>query len=199
MNSGTSHTNKLVCLGAMAAGLGLVLSGCSTPELVNDGAAASTPAISPLAPYECEQTKGDVRIVLIKVERATVFTSDNVQDPKPGKVYPVTTVGVVYRIDALGNEPIKNWNVTTDEIMIGTHRVGDGEKLPTNITPGSAGSVGPLGNEPRGLPAFDSKRSAVQEFHVRCGPVPSGMATLTLRTGFNDKTETFVFTNVPLN
>jgi hypothetical protein len=182
------------------AGMALVLAGCASPESMNaNNPAPTSVAAAPVVPYECTQTKGQVRVVLLKVERATIFTSDNVQDAKPGKIYPVPTVGIVYRIEALGNEPIKNWNITTEEVKVGNQRVGDNQKMPPNITPGSNASIGPLGDEPRGVPVLDAERSTIEQIYVRCGPVPSGMATLTLNTGFNDKTETFVFSNVPLN
>lgn len=186
---------KKFILGALA-GSALVLGGCTTSlTMTAGGSGTDALVVNPVWPYECTQTKGNVRVVLMKVERTTIFTSDYVQDAKPGKVYPVTTMGLTYRIEALGDEPIKNWNVNTDEIAIGGHRVG-GEKLPSNITAGDSSSIGPTDAGPRGVSA---KRSAIQTVHIRCGSVPSGSATLTLRTGFNDETEKFVFENVPLN
>lgn len=181
---------------AALAASALVLAGCASSDVMNVGGPAPfAPAVPLATPYECTRTKGNVRVILVKVERATVFTAENVQDAKPGKVYPVATMGITYLVEALGNEPIKNWNVTTDEIAIGNHLVGS-EAMPANITPGSSSSIGPTETRPRRLSA---DRCYVEEAHIRCGSVPPGAATLTLKAGFNDETETFVFENVPLN
>lgn len=171
------------------AGCGLVLSGCSSPEPAANNNFAAIESL-PVAPYPCEQTKGNVRVVLKKVEHATIFTADNVQGAIPRAAYPVSTMGITYEVDALGNEPVKNWNVTTDKLAIDSHVVG-GETMPANIVPGSSSILGPA-------PGVSS-RSAEQTIHIRCGTVPSGPATLTLKAGFNDETETFVFENVALN
>src|SRR5271163_3276681 len=132
--------------------------------------AALSPSVKPLSPYEREQTIGNVRVVLLKIERATVFTSQNVQDAAPDKSYPVPMIGVTYLVEVLGNEPITNRNMYSDsveDISIGGHKVSD-SALPENLLPGSAGnfiageiSLPNLGlNYCEKLPkSFDKKRS----------------------------------------
>ena len=166
--------------------------------------AALSPSVKPLVPYEREQTKGNVRVVLLKVERATVFTSQNVQGAEPGKSYPVRVIGATYLVEALGNEPIKNWNgySTGEEISIGGHKISDDALMPQNLTPGSAGIHSPTStaNNSVELPkSFDKKRSSVEEIYVRAGSSQTGMMRLKLQAGFNDHPETFIFENIPLN
>jgi hypothetical protein len=138
--------------------------------------AALSPSVKPLAPYEREQTKGNIRVVLLKVERATVFTSQNVQGAEPGKSYPVPMIGVTYLVEALGSEPFKNPNTYGDSaegISIGSH----GVLTPENLIPGSAANFipGEISLPNFGLPngsvelpkSFDKKRSWVEEIYVR--------------------------------
>jgi hypothetical protein len=169
--------------------------------------AALSPSVKPLAPYEREQTKGNVRVVLLKIERATIFTSQNVRDAAPDKSYPVPVIGITYLVEALGNEPIKNWNVysTGEEITIGGHKISefDAALMPENLIPGGQGTTSPAsgyGNRLGELPkSFDKKRSSVEELYVPSGSSQTGMTHLQLKAGFNDHPETFIFDNVPLN
>jgi len=167
--------------------------------------AALSPSVKPLVPYEREQTKGNVRVVLLKVERATVFTSQNIRDAKPDRSYPVPVIGVTYLVEALGNELIKNWNVysTGEEITIGGQKVESDAFMPENLIRGSKGVTSPAsayGNRLGELPkSFDKNRSSVEEIHVPTGSSQRGMVRLQLKAGFNDHPETFIFDNVPLN
>jgi hypothetical protein len=175
-------------------------------------AAALSPSIKPLVPYEREQTKGNVRVVLLRVERATIFTSQNVQGAEPDKSYPVPVIGFTYLVEALGDEPIKHPNTygygTGEDISIGGHNVSEND-LPENLIPGSAGSIIPgqvsVGN--LGLPnnsvelpkSFDKKRSWAEEIYVRATSSQTGLMRLKLQVGFNDRPETFIFENIPVN
>jgi hypothetical protein len=169
-------------------------------------AAALSPSVKPLAPYEREQTKGNVRVVLLKIERATIFTSQNVRDAAPDKSYPVPVIGVTYLIEALGNEPIKNWyqDTSDNDILIGSHKIQDDANLPENII-GSAGSgvfrsLSTYKNGPEELPkSFNEKRASVEEIHVRAVSIQSGTMRLQLKVGFNDHPETFIFDKIPVN
>jgi hypothetical protein len=167
--------------------------------------AALSPSVKPLAPYEREQTRGNVRVVLLKIERATIFTSQNVQGAGPDKSYPVPMIGVTYLIEALGSEPIKHWNgySTGEEISIGGHKISDNALMPENLIPGSDGITSPAsgyGNRLGELPkSFDKKRSSVEELYVRAEPFQTGVTQLKIQAGFNDHPETFIFDNVPLN
>jgi hypothetical protein len=167
--------------------------------------AALSPSVKPLAPYEREQTIGNVRVVLLKIERATIFTSQNVRDAAPDKSYPVPMIGVTYLIEALGNEPIKNWlmNESDEDISIGGHKVLDATIMPENLISGSSGVLGSpstYANGPEELPkSFNKKRSSVEEIHLRAEPSQTGMMHLQLKVGFNDHPETFIFDNIPVN
>jgi hypothetical protein len=166
--------------------------------------AALSPSVKPLAPYEREQTKGNVRVVLLKIERATVFTSQNVQDAEFGKSYPVPVIGATYLVEALGDEPIKSWNTYADnDISIGGHKISDNALMPENLISGSDGVTSPAsayGNRLGELPkSFDKKRSSVEEIYVRSGSFQTGMIHLQIKAGFNDQSETFIFDNIPVN
>jgi hypothetical protein len=168
-------------------------------------AAALSPSVKPLAPYEREQTKGNVRVVLLKIERATVFTSQNIREAEPDKSYPVPVIGITYLVEALGDEPFKHPNIysTGEEISIGGRKISefDAAFMPENLIPGDHGvtsSALGYGNRLGELPkSFDKKRSWVEELYVPSSQ--TGMIHLQLKVGFNDHPETFIFDNIPVN
>jgi hypothetical protein len=187
----------------LSATMLLALVGCSTPERP---VANVLPSAKPsLMPYEREQTKGNVRVVLLKVERTTVFTSLNVQNAESGKSYPVPMLGITYLVEALGDEPFKHFNVYSygGEISINGQKVDDEAFRPQNLNGGSDGINSPpsaYGNRLGELPkSFDEKRSWIEEFYMRSEPPHEGIAQLKITAGFNDHPETFIFENVPLN
>jgi hypothetical protein len=200
LNQTKSATKKIITLSLLAVAL---ISGCATvPPPV-----PATAVVPPLMPYEREQTNGDIRVVLLKVERATIFTSKNVQNAQPGKSYPVPMIGVTYLVEALGNEPFKHPNTYScgiDDICIGGCLVltpenlysgGDGTFIPGET---SAPNLG-LSNFIELPKSFDKKRSWVEEGFVRAESSQTGVMQFKIQTGFNDKPETFIFDNVPVN
>ena len=181
----------------------LALVGCSTSE--RPVASVLPSAKPPITTYEREQTIENVRVVLLKVERSTVFTSQNVQNAEPGKSYPVPMVGITYLVEALGDEPFKHPNVYSydGEISIDGQKVDDNAFRPQNLNGGSDGVTSPAsgyGNRLGELPkSFDKKRSWIEEVYLRTEPPRAGIAQLKITTGFNDHPETFIFDNVPMN
>jgi hypothetical protein len=182
---------KKIIFGVLSGSV-FLLAGCKQLSPAAAGGTGSmsalSAAVSPVAPYQCVQTKGNVRVVLLKVERGTLFTARNVADAKSDKTYPVPSFDVAYQVEALGDEPINKWNVQDEEITMGTRRIADGQFLPVNVVAGGSGETRPAGH-----------RSMIQENHIVAGEVQAGKMTLTLKTGFNEHNETFVFANVPLN
>jgi hypothetical protein len=167
--------------------------------------AAVSPAMKPIAPYEREQMKGNVRVVLLKIEHATIFSTAGISNPQPGKSYPVPVIGVTYLVEALGNELITNWNTyaTGEEISIGGRKIsGDATFIPENLISGSTRTTSPISavNNSMELPkSIDKKRSSVEEIYVRTASSQTGAVRLQLQAGFNGHTETFIFENIPLN
>jgi hypothetical protein len=179
---------------------------CVALAAVFAGIAAMSPAVRPLAPYEREQTKRNVRVVLLKVERGTIFTTNGIRDPKPGMSYPVPVVGFTFLVEALGDEPIKNWisHETDDEVLIGNRKARDDSSMPDNLVAGGSGGINPAlpykNRQGIELPeSFVEKRSFVHEEYERAVPSKTGTMRLKLITGFNDQKETFIFENIPLN
>jgi hypothetical protein len=169
-------------------------------------AAAVSPAKKPIAPFEREQTKGNVRVVLLKVERSTIFTADGIRDAEPGKMYPVPTIGVTYLIEALGTETVTNWigNEAGDDILVNGREIPDDSQNPENLVGGGWGGVfgadSRYANGPVQLPkSYDKKRTSVQERHERVQLLSGGTMRLKLVVGFNGEKETFIFDNIRLN
>ncbi|MBM3833331.1 MAG: hypothetical protein FJ403_08660 [Verrucomicrobia bacterium] len=156
-----------------------------------------------ITPFEREQVRGQVRVVLLKVERATVFTSDGVREGREGKVYPVPMFGVTYLVEALGDEPIKSWfsNHSYDDYMVGNQRLDDGACLPENVVPGGSGFTLGLSHldGPIALPAFkERKRAYIGQQFIRAAQIPHGKLRLKIVAGINDHPEAFWFHDVPL-
>jgi hypothetical protein len=143
--------------------------------------------------------------VLLRVERATIFTSQNVKDAEPEKSYPVPVIGVTYLVEALGNEPFNHPNTYgcgVDDISIDGKKVSF-DNLPSNLISGGAGATSPSEHYPDNfieLPkSFDKKRSWIEEGFVRAESSQTGVMRFKIQTGFNDKPETFIFDNIPVN
>jgi len=182
--------------------LAILFTGCRSFNAPANGGVGNMSGISaasrPVAPFESTQTHGNVRVTLVKLQRGTIFTANTtniVRDAQPGKTYPIPVLDIAYQVEALGNEPIKAWNTQDEEIAMGTKLVTavTPNSQPENIIGGSSGSVGPVEGRSTEF------RVAAFETQYRVAGVPSGDATVTIKTGFNDNNETFVFANVPLN
>jgi|GEM_PF-1965397 len=161
---------------------------------------------SKIAPFEREQTHGNIRVVLLKVERMTLFTSEGIRDAVPGKIYPVPTFGVTFVAEALGKEPIKNWysDDADEDLTIEGKRISSDEIFPENLIAGSRSdnsSFAPsFGNGPEMRPKLaDEKRAVVMERFIRYGQIPSGKLRLKLKVGINDHPENFVFDGISVN
>jgi hypothetical protein len=168
--------------------------------------AAVSPSPKPITPFEREQTRGNVRVVLLKVERSTIFSSDGIRDAAPGKIYQVPMIGVTYMIEALGNEAVTNWisNEASEDILVNGRKIGDDSQTPENLIAGGSGGV--FGGEsrymngPLQLPkSYDKKRSSFQERHERAQLQNGGTMRLKLTVGFNREKQTFIFDNIHLN
>jgi hypothetical protein len=119
----------------------------------------------------------------------------------------VATVGVTYLAEALGDEPITNWNTFTgnqyEDIAMGDRHLGnDTSLLPENVIPGSAGIISPaaqISNSVELPKGYNEKRSVVQEICMRTEPVASGKMSVKFTVGFNGHPESFKFDNIPVN
>jgi hypothetical protein len=159
-------------------------------------AAALSPSIKPLVPYEHEQTKGNIRVVLLKTERVTIFNSDGITNAEKGKVYPVPYCGVTFLVEALGKEPIERWY--SDDVNLNLI-----QQLPKNLAAGAYYAdfdIGTFGSGAVEIPKFeDKKRCVISQCLYRASSPNSDKLKITINAGINKKTETFVFDDVPVN
>ncbi len=164
--------------------------------------AAISPVVKPLTPYEREQTKGNVRVVLLKVERTTIFNSEGINKPEKGKTYPAPYFGVTFLIEALGEEPVNIWSGSA-EMKIGGQYVSDEKLRPDNLISGRYNANFDLmafGSGAIEMPKVaNRKRCVVTQCLDRVARNPSGTLQVTIEAGFNKKTETFVFDGIPVN
>ena len=73
--------------------------------------AALSPSLKidrPAPAYNPEQTKGNVRVVLLRLDRTTVFTDDGFSNTHNVHLRAVPGWKVVYLVEPLGNEAIAN-------------------------------------------------------------------------------------------
>ena len=155
----------------------------------------------PATPYNPEQVRGNVRVVLLRVDRSTVFSDEGVMNPaQPQKILAIPGVSIVYVVELLGNEPVKHWNT----VETGKLAYVSGKQV--NSMPDLAG--GGYGGwheferydwKALKQPAVTNpKRTHVFERFERGVRVPTGKVDLHFTAGFNDQNEEFVFENVPV-
>jgi len=166
--------------------IALLMGACASPPVKQADPVATA---APVVPYEVEQTKGVVQVRLLKVERATAFTSQNVAGALPGKLYAVQTLGASLLVEALGEEPITNWNFGGLDITIGNRPFQFNGRAGAIRSPSS-------GEVPE---SCNRQRSEVVEDNCRPAPNQTGPISWKFETGFNGHSETFTFENIPQN
>jgi hypothetical protein len=151
----------------------------------------------PVKPFDHEQVKGDVRVVLLRVDRSTVFTKSNFQSETNTIVHAVPGIGITCVVEALGSEPKQKWLTPEVEIYANGRRLSEtAENLAAGGTAGLSEFTSLVAeNKPV---VKDAKRAVVYKDWKRGLRVPSGKIDLHLTTGFNEHKETFVFKDIPL-
>jgi len=156
----------------------------------------------PATLYNPEQIKGNVRVVLLRVDRTTVFTDVGFQETRSQKIHAIPGVGVAYAVELLGDEPVKHWNTVSDGKLVSINGKSIADTMPENLSGGGLKSTLEYEHYNWGAlkkPAVTNpKRTHVIEVWERGVRVPTGKIDLRITTGFNDHKEEFVFENVPV-
>jgi hypothetical protein len=166
------------------------------------GAAVMPPAKPPV-PYNPEQAKGKVRVVLLRVDRSTVFSDAGFRNPGNKEIHAIPGIGFAYLVEAMGDEPADNWHmVDTDETV-----TTNGRKLsrlaPEYLAGGGHGSMHDYisfdWSALRKPVVQNERRSKIVQEWLRGMRTPSDRVDLKITTGFGKHKETFEFKNVPVN
>lgn len=165
------------------------------------GAAVSS-LNKPVAPYNPEQIQGSVRVVLLRVDRTTLFSDEGFRETKPQKIHAIPGLSFVYAVELLGDEPVKQWNVVGNGKPVSLNGKPIGDTTPENISGGGHGTSHEYEHYDWGImrkPAVTNpKRTHVFESWERGLRVPGGKIDLRITTGFNDHKEEFVFKDIPV-
>jgi hypothetical protein len=155
----------------------------------------------PAAPFQREQTKGLVRVVLLSVNRTTTFTSDGFKNEKNKDIHAVPGCEIVFVMEALGSEPVTNKISGETSVFVGKKDYT--AIVAENISAGGSGGIssfqghawGEFGKKPE---VSNPKRAVVYNDWHRGVRIPNGNVDLHITVGFNNHSEEFVFQNVPL-
>jgi len=155
---------------------------------------AEPPAVRP---FTAEQTKGSVRIVLLKVDRSTVFSKNGFQSPTNKIVHAIPGIGVTCVVEALGDEPKQNWISPNVEVYVAGKKLSD---TPGNISAGGSSGLSEFSHfssedKPQ---VTNPKRTVVHHAWLRGLRVSSNKIDLHITAGFNKQTEAFVFKDIPV-
>ena len=165
------------------------------------GAAVSS-LKKPVAPYNPEQIQGSVRVVLLRVDRTTLFSDVGVTEAKPQKVHAVPGLSYVYAVELLGNEPVKKWNVIGNGNPVSLNGKPLVDTTPENITGGGLNGSHEYEHYNWGIlkkpDVTNPKRTHVFQVWERGLRVPGGKIDLRITTGFNEHKEEFVFRDIPV-
>jgi hypothetical protein len=151
----------------------------------------------PVRPFTAEQIKGDVRVVLLKVECSTVFSKNGFQSQTNQVVHAIPGIGVTCVVEALGDEPKKNWISPNVEVFVAGKRISE---TPENISAGGNSGLSEFthfSSEDKPQVA-NPKRAVVYQTWMRGLRVDSNKIDLHIAAGFNKQTETFVFKDIPV-
>ena len=169
-------------------------------------ALASGAAVSsikkPVAPYNPEQIQGNVRVVLLRVDRTTLFSDVGFMDTKPQKIHAIPGLSFIYAVELLGDEPVKHWNMVGNGNPVSLNGKPIGDTSPENLSGGGNKASFEYEHYNWGVlkkPAVtNSKRTHVFEMWERGLRVPGGKIDLRITTGFNEHKEEFVFKDIPV-
>lgn len=157
-------------------------------------ALADTPAVRPFA---AEQIVDNVRVVLLKVDRSTIFSKEGFRSPTNRVVHAIPGIGVTCVVEALGDEPKKNWITPNVEVRVGGKRISE---VPENISPGGSSGLSEFTNFTSGdkPQVTNPKRAVVYKAWLRGLRANSKKIDLHITAGFNQQTEAFVFKDIPV-
>ena len=156
----------------------------------------------PVTPYNPEQIQGNVRVVLLTVDRTTVFTDVGFQETNTQKIHAVPGLSVVYAVELLGDEPVKNWVGVTDGKLVSLNGKKFDATRSESLTGGGHNTSNEYEHYHWGIlkkpTVTNPKRTHVIEVWERGLRIPSGKVDLRFTTGFNDHKQEFVFKDVPV-
>lgn len=147
--------------------------------------------------YPASQTRGQVKVTLLELGRVTTFQpSGNL----PAAIIP--GLRVVYLVECLGPEPIRNWVVKEATPPLFAQGRSLQPSLPAGVPPGSIKQTIPFRDyraDRSTLPMpEDPERAAIYEFFFRGRLAPAGPVALHLTAGFNDRSDDFIFQDLQL-
>ncbi len=164
--------------------------------------AAVLPTVKPTVAYNPEQVKNGVRVVLLRVDRTTVFSDQGFAKPDNAEIHAIPGLRLVYVIEALNDEPINNWLTISDGKVVylnGQPLVGG---TPVNLSGGGYSGKHDYRHYAwegiRKPDVRDPKRAIVHDEWIRGLRAPNGKFDLHITTGFNDHKEEFVFESILL-
>jgi len=156
----------------------------------------------PVPAYNPEQVKGNIRVVLLRVDQTTVFTDVGFSESVQGKIHAVPGVSVTYLVEMLGDEPVKHRNNVSDGKLITVNGNATEDRLPDNLVAGGHGATYEYSHYDWKMlkkpTVTNAKRSHIEEDWRRGVKVSAGTIDLNIKAGFNDRIEEFVFKNVPV-
>ncbi|NJM54992.1 MAG: hypothetical protein HC841_02870 [Verrucomicrobiae bacterium] len=165
--------------------------------------AAILPSIQRTAVYNPEQTRGFVRIVLLKVERSTVFSDRGFAETSQKEIHAIPGFGFTYMVEALGSDPADNWHVGVNDDTV----TANGQKLsqfkPENLAGGGLSSTHEYRNFDwamlRQPEVTDPKRAKIIREWIRGMKSATGKLDLKIVAGFGKHKETFEFKGIPVD
>ena len=165
------------------------------------GAAVSS-LKKPVAPYNPEQIQGNVRVVLLRVDRTTLFSDVGFMSTKPQKIHAIPGLSFIYAVELLGDEPVKQWHMVENGKSASLNGKPLSDTMPENISGGGARTSLEYEHYNWGImkkPAVTNpKRTHVFEMWERGLRMPGGKIDLRITTGFNEHKEEFVFKDIPV-
>ncbi|HEY0548146.1 MAG TPA: hypothetical protein VGF13_01010 [Verrucomicrobiae bacterium] len=154
----------------------------------------------PTTPYNPEQSKGDLRVVLVRVDRTTTFSKEGFTNPDNTETHAIPGLTVVYLVEALGRGPVPKWAHQDSAIYVGGKRLSE---VAENLSSGGSSGLLVYGSHgwagPAQKPKVRGEKKTVihQEWH-RGVRVPNRKMDLHITVGADNKEEKFVFTDIPV-
>ena len=154
----------------------------------------------PTTPYNPEQVKGDLRVVLVRVDRTTTFSKEWFTNPENTETHAIPGLSVLYLVEAVGPGPAPKWAPQTSSVYVKGKKLSE---VAGNLSAGGSSGVVTYQSHGWAGPAQkpkvrDEKKTIVYHEWHRGVRVPTGKIDLHITIGADGKEEQFIFGEIPV-
>jgi hypothetical protein len=156
--------------------------------------------LPPTAPYNPEMVTEDLRVVLVRLDRTTTFSTNGFRMEDNTEIHAIPGVTVVYLVEDLRRGPKRKWSYQKSVMYVQGKEVSE---VAANLSAGGSSVLleydSPGWASPAEKPKVrDARRALVHKEWHRGIRMPSGKLDLHIKVSADGEEKEFVFKDVPV-